>query len=70
MSIDKNANLISYARFGNTSNSLAVNAHITNDGSLLLGGWFRASTDINLSLKWFLDQFNLLLTLLKVGISL
>ncbi len=45
--LDKDANLIDYTRFGNTSVSLAVNAHITNDGSLLLGGWFRASTDFD-----------------------
>ncbi|MCP4520801.1 MAG: T9SS type A sorting domain-containing protein [Cytophagales bacterium] len=45
--LDKDANLITYARFGNTSVSLAANSHITNDGSLLLGGWFRAATDFD-----------------------
>ncbi len=45
--LDKDANLIDYARFGNTSVSIAYNAHITNDGSLLLGGWFRAATDFD-----------------------
>lgn len=45
--LDKDAGVISAARFGNTSNSLAQNAHITSKGDLIMGGWFRATTDFD-----------------------
>lgn len=45
--LDKDSKVINAARFGNTSVSLAQSAHITNAGKLVMGGWFRATTDFD-----------------------